>query len=53
MSILMGLARDERQRAKELRRLGLNKLAEEADEKAENLEKAYDEIPYEERRDRG
>lgn len=53
MSILLGLARDERERAKELRRLGLSKLAEEADTRAENLERAYEEIPYEERRERG
>ena len=42
-SILWGLARDERDRAKELRRLGLNKLAAEADSRAEALEHAADE----------
>lgn len=44
MSILMGLARDARERARELRKLGLNKLAENAEKEVEALEEAHDRV---------
>lgn len=50
MGILLELARDARERARELRRLGLNKLAEAADKQAEALEGA-DEAVEESRHD--
>jgi len=52
MSILLGLARDERDRARELRRLGLNKLADEAEKKAEALYEAASRVA-DELRDEG
>jgi hypothetical protein len=42
MSILLGIARDELDRARELRRLGLNRLAEEAEKRADLLYEAAD-----------
>jgi hypothetical protein len=50
MSILMGLARDARARAREWRRLGFNKLADEHEKQANALEHADDCLREEELR---